>query len=98
MPPPALKEIEGARIAAEDLLGDVDLRIYVHEHYGKGFMKKCRVSPDAFIQMALQLAYFRVIQHTHLQKYEWPCPETKKSIFAFIKDCCEENWTNRFAN
>ncbi|XP_059489708.1 carnitine O-palmitoyltransferase 1, liver isoform isoform X2 [Neocloeon triangulifer] len=59
MPAPALKEIEGAYIAAQDLLSDVDLRIYVHDHYGKGFMKKCRVSPDAFIQMALQLAYFR---------------------------------------
>lgn len=42
------------------LLNDVDLRIYVHGAYGKGFMKECRVSPDAFIQMALQLAYFRV--------------------------------------
>ena len=28
---------------------------------GKGFMKKCRTSPDAYIQMALQLAYFRVM-------------------------------------
>jgi carnitine O-palmitoyltransferase 1, liver isoform len=60
MPAPALKEIEAAKTAAEDLLSDVDLRIYVHDHYGKGLMKKCRVSPDAFIQMALQLAYYRV--------------------------------------
>ena len=32
----------------------------LHNSLGKGFMKKCRTSPDAFIQMALQLAYFRV--------------------------------------
>lgn len=38
---------------------DIDLRIFVHEAYGKGLMKKCRLSPDAFIQMALQLAYYR---------------------------------------
>ena len=25
----------------------------------QGFMKKCRMSPDAYIQMALQLAYYR---------------------------------------
>jgi len=31
----------------------------VHQEYGKGFMKKCRISPDAYIQMALQLAYYR---------------------------------------
>ncbi|GAB6018551.1 hypothetical protein CHUAL_000246 [Chamberlinius hualienensis] len=44
---------------AELLLSDVDLRIFVHDTYGKGFMKTCKVSPDAYIQMALQLAYYR---------------------------------------
>lgn len=51
--------INEAHVAAQKLLNDVDLRIYVHDHYGKGFMKKCSVSPDAYIQMALQLAYYR---------------------------------------
>lgn len=27
---------------------------------GKNFMKKCKLSPDAYIQMALQLAHYRV--------------------------------------
>lgn len=40
-------------------LQDVELRIFVHNAFGKGIMKKCRLSPDAFIQMALQLAYYR---------------------------------------
>lgn len=31
----------------------------MHDAYGKGLMKKCRLSPDAFLQMALQLAYYR---------------------------------------
>lgn len=43
---------------ATELLNDVDLHIYVHDMFGKGFMKTCRLSPDAFTQMALQLAYF----------------------------------------
>lgn len=44
---------------AEELVNGVDLRIYVHDLYGKGFMKKSSMSPDAYIQMALQLAYYR---------------------------------------
>ncbi|XP_060521132.1 carnitine O-palmitoyltransferase 1, liver isoform isoform X2 [Cylas formicarius] len=44
---------------ADKLIQDIDLRIYVHDHYGKGFMKTCGLSPDAYLQMALQLAYFR---------------------------------------
>ncbi|CAH0546637.1 unnamed protein product [Brassicogethes aeneus] len=51
--------IEQALVLANDLINDVDLRIYVHDNYGKGFMKKCKVSPDAYLQMALQLAYYR---------------------------------------
>lgn len=54
-----LSAIDEAHIAAQKLLNDLQLRIYVHDHYGKGFMKTSKVSPDAYIQMALQLAYYR---------------------------------------
>ncbi|XP_037946654.1 carnitine O-palmitoyltransferase 1, liver isoform isoform X2 [Teleopsis dalmanni] len=56
---PCLPQIDEATIDASKLINDVDLRILVHTQYGKGFMKKCRLSPDAYIQMALQLAYYR---------------------------------------
>ncbi|KAG5898086.1 hypothetical protein JTB14_001790 [Gonioctena quinquepunctata] len=55
----AQEAIEKSLQVANDLISDINLRILVHDHYGKGFMKTCRVSPDAYIQMALQLAYFR---------------------------------------
>uniref|UniRef100_A0A1L8DYB6 carnitine O-palmitoyltransferase n=1 Tax=Nyssomyia neivai TaxID=330878 RepID=A0A1L8DYB6_9DIPT len=54
-----LTAIEEAHEAAQLVLNDLDLKVLMHTAYGKGFMKTCRVSPDAFIQMALQLAYFR---------------------------------------
>lgn len=54
-----LLAIDEAHIAAQILLNDLQLRTYVHDHYGKGFMKTSKVSPDAYIQMALQLAYYR---------------------------------------
>ncbi|XP_031786748.1 carnitine O-palmitoyltransferase 1, liver isoform isoform X1 [Nasonia vitripennis] len=57
--PKCLEAIETSYLVAEELVNGVDLRIYVHDLYGKGFMKKSSMSPDAFIQMALQLAYYR---------------------------------------
>ncbi|XP_037713136.1 carnitine O-palmitoyltransferase 1, liver isoform isoform X1 [Drosophila subpulchrella] len=56
---PCLPQIEEATIDVTKLINEVNLRILVHQEYGKGFMKKCRISPDAYIQMALQLAYYR---------------------------------------
>ncbi|XP_014215150.1 carnitine O-palmitoyltransferase 1, liver isoform isoform X2 [Copidosoma floridanum] len=57
--PKCLEAIETSCLVAEELVNGVDLRIYVHDVYGKGFMKKSAMSPDAYIQMALQLAYYR---------------------------------------
>lgn len=56
---PLRAAVERSHAVAQALLRDVDLRILMFAAYGKGFMKACRVSPDAYIQMALQLAYFR---------------------------------------
>ena len=52
--------IEKSLAQATKLYNDVDLHVYVQSAYGKGFMKKCKLSPDAYIQMALQLAHYRV--------------------------------------
>jgi len=60
LPTECVEMIEYSSHCALALLNDVDLEIFVHDVYGKGFMKTCRISPDAYIQMALQLAYFRV--------------------------------------
>lgn len=54
-----LSAIYEAHEYSQKLINDLQLRIYRHDHYGKGFMKTCRLSPDAYIQMALQLAYYR---------------------------------------
>ncbi|PAV70780.1 hypothetical protein WR25_05409 isoform B [Diploscapter pachys] len=38
---------------------DLDLASLIFTEFGKGLIKKCGVSPDAFIQMAIQLANYR---------------------------------------
>ncbi|KAK8725563.1 hypothetical protein OTU49_010621 [Cherax quadricarinatus] len=53
------KEINRAVLFNQKNNDDLDLEIRNHDKYGKGVIKKARVSPDAFIQIALQLAYYR---------------------------------------
>ena len=55
--------IFAARASLCALAEDLDLVVTSHAEYGKGFVKRCGVSPDAYLQMALQLAYFRDQRH-----------------------------------
>lgn len=45
---------------AQALADDVDCHVFPFREFGKGRIKKLRISPDAFIQISLQLAYYRV--------------------------------------
>ena len=55
-----MSRIETALSFAREQIEDVDLHILQHREFGKGDIKKCKMSPDAFIQMAVQLAYYKV--------------------------------------
>uniref|UniRef100_A0A8C3G564 Carnitine O-palmitoyltransferase 1, muscle isoform n=1 Tax=Cyclopterus lumpus TaxID=8103 RepID=A0A8C3G564_CYCLU len=51
--------IETSYLSAKQIADDVDFHGLLFHEFGKGLIKKCRSSPDAFIQLALQLAQFR---------------------------------------
>ncbi|XP_033941627.1 carnitine O-palmitoyltransferase 1, liver isoform isoform X1 [Pseudochaenichthys georgianus] len=51
--------VQSSLSVARTLADDVDSHIIPFNDFGKGLIKKCRTSPDAFIQIALQLAHFR---------------------------------------
>ena len=90
--------IERSLCVATKLLEDVDLHLLVHSQYGKGFMKKCRVSPDAYIQMALQLAYFRVSTGGLLHgEYSWPISVWVQVVYFNVSTGglhqCEYEWS-----
>ncbi|ETE69025.1 Choline O-acetyltransferase, partial [Ophiophagus hannah] len=44
----------------ERLVKNLDFVAYKFENYGKEFIKKQKMSPDAYIQVALQLAFYRM--------------------------------------
>ncbi|XP_041651055.1 carnitine O-palmitoyltransferase 1, liver isoform isoform X2 [Cheilinus undulatus] len=59
IPAECQEEIESCLTVARTLADDVDSHIFPFSDFGKGLIKKCRTSPDAFIQIALQLAHYR---------------------------------------
>uniref|UniRef100_A0A673BLC4 carnitine O-palmitoyltransferase n=1 Tax=Sphaeramia orbicularis TaxID=375764 RepID=A0A673BLC4_9TELE len=59
IPSECTEVIQSSLTVARTLADDVDCHIIPFSDFGKGLIKRCRTSPDAFIQIALQLAHYR---------------------------------------
>jgi carnitine O-acetyltransferase len=53
-------EIDRATKDFNDVIGQHELAIQAYQGYGKGLIKKFRCSPDAYVQMIIQLAYYKM--------------------------------------
>ena len=53
-------KIQQAGEALDTLDVDTDDEVFTFSDFGKSFIKTCNCSPDAFLQMSLQLAYYKV--------------------------------------
>ncbi len=87
------------------LLNDVDMHVYKHTEFGKDLAKKNNVSPDGFVQMALQLAFFYDIgafdftyQPAMVRLFREGRTETIRSCSIescnWVKSMVDENATN----
>ena len=98
-----MSQIEEALHSAQEQIADLDLYVAQHDAFGKGDIKKCKQSPDAFIQMALQLAYYKDSGGKFCLTYEASMtrlylegrtetvrPVTMESI-AFVRAMCDPN-------
>ncbi|XP_046829201.1 choline O-acetyltransferase isoform X1 [Vespa crabro] len=56
----SLNNIREASSNFDALVEDLDLCVLNFSDYSKEFIKSCKISPDVYIQLALQLTYFRL--------------------------------------
>ncbi|XP_065216722.1 choline O-acetyltransferase-like isoform X1 [Planococcus citri] len=54
------KEIYSAKEQIDNCIQDLDFNVFRFQLYGKNFIKSCKVSPDGYVQLALQLTYFKL--------------------------------------
>lgn len=57
--PELSQRMSSAAKNVDQRISDLDFFVYRYRGYGKSFIKNCKVSPDVYIQLALQLAYFK---------------------------------------
>uniref|UniRef100_A0AAR2IYW3 Carnitine O-acetyltransferase n=1 Tax=Pygocentrus nattereri TaxID=42514 RepID=A0AAR2IYW3_PYGNA len=75
--PEIKKDIEKAKQNLNIMVHDLDVRVLNFSHYGRKCLKSFKTSPDAFIQMALQLAYYRM--------YKMCCPTYESASLRMFK-------------
>ncbi|MBN3294655.1 CACP acetyltransferase, partial [Polypterus senegalus] len=58
--PEVKRHIEHAKQNLDILINDLDISCFTFRKFGKNFPKKFKLSPNSFVQVALQLAYYRM--------------------------------------
>lgn len=60
VPSKVIENIRKAEKNLDALVDDLELNCFTYKNYGKRFIKEQKLSPDSFIQMAQQFAFYRL--------------------------------------
>ena len=69
IPDSLLFDVKKASKELDDLISHLNLVVVDYKDYGKDFIKSMKMSPDSYIQIAMQLAYYR-LHHAAPATYE----------------------------
>lgn len=67
------------------LADDLQLEVLQYKGYGKDFLKKQKLSPDSFVQMALQYAFYKYVS-IHLKQLK-----ITKNLFTQTTSVCRSS-------
>jgi carnitine O-acetyltransferase len=98
-------EIDRAAKDFNEVISAHELRVQAYQGYGKGLIKKFKCSPDAYVQMVIQLAYFKMYgknrptyESAATRRFQQGRTETCRSVsddsVAFCKAISEGSLTN----
>ncbi|RVX75690.1 hypothetical protein B0A52_00046 [Exophiala mesophila] len=85
--PAVLDDISAAQAQFRQVIASHDLRVQAYQGYGKGLIKKFKCSPDAYVQMIIQLAYHKfygknrpTYESAATRKYQLGRTETTRTV------------------
>lgn len=99
------QEIASAKAKFAVTIGALDQEIFQYYGYGKNLIKQFKVSPDAYVQMLMQLAYYKLTRKVRptyesaaTRKYLKGRTETGRTVSVesknFVKTWIDSNATN----
>ncbi|ETI27804.1 hypothetical protein G647_00253 [Cladophialophora carrionii CBS 160.54] len=82
-----LDDLASAQAQFRQVIASHDLRVQAYQGYGKGMIKKFKCSPDAYVQMVIQLAYHKMYgknrptyESAATRKYQQGRTETTRTV------------------
>ncbi|XP_017109311.2 carnitine O-acetyltransferase-like [Drosophila bipectinata] len=89
----------------DKLVNNLQMKVLKFDGYGKDFIKKQRLGPDSFIQIALQLAFYRMhaepaaqYESAHLRIFDGGRTETIRSCSNESVDFCRSMQNVKFTD